>query len=144
MVGTMLVKCWTWRGIPAKTEHWPCVGSMLAHRLRRWANNEPTHGQCPVFAGMSSVKKPSFPVCLISIDYHITFAYHLCGAGEYSVVLQTILILNDLNSGKSNYLLIISSCAGERRPYIVLVCRGQITNVKLIEISTLRKWIYLT
>ena len=24
---------------------------MLAHRLRRWPNIEPTHGQCPVFAG---------------------------------------------------------------------------------------------
>ena len=24
---------------------------MLAHRLRRWPNIEPTHGQCPVFTG---------------------------------------------------------------------------------------------
>ena len=36
---------------PANTGHCPCVGSMLAHRLRRWPNIEPTHGQCPVFAG---------------------------------------------------------------------------------------------
>ena len=29
---------------------------MLVHRLRRWPNIEPTHGQCPVFAGsMTSI-----------------------------------------------------------------------------------------
>ena len=37
---------------PANIRHWPCVDSMLAHRLWRWPNIEPTHGQCPVFAGM--------------------------------------------------------------------------------------------
>ena len=26
----------------------PCVGLMLGQRRRRWANIEPTHGQCPV------------------------------------------------------------------------------------------------
>ena len=38
---------------PANTGHCPCVGSMLTHRLRRFPNIEPTHGQCPVFAGYS-------------------------------------------------------------------------------------------
>ena len=28
------------------------AGSMLAHRLRRWPNIEPTYGQCPMFAGL--------------------------------------------------------------------------------------------
>ena len=36
---------------PANTGHCRCVGSMLAQRRRRWANIEPTHGQCSVFAG---------------------------------------------------------------------------------------------
>ena len=31
------------------------VGSMLAHRLRRWPNIEPTMGQCPVFAENTGV-----------------------------------------------------------------------------------------
>ena len=35
----------------SNTGHSPYVGSMLAHRLRRWPNIEPTHGQCFVFAG---------------------------------------------------------------------------------------------
>ena len=39
---------------PANTVHWPCVG-MLAYRLRRWPNIEPTHGECPVFAGVGYV-----------------------------------------------------------------------------------------
>ena len=38
-------------GPPAKTGYWPCVGSMLAHRQRRWSNIETTRGQCHVFAG---------------------------------------------------------------------------------------------
>ena len=38
--------------IPANTGHCPCVVSMLAQRRRRWANIEPTHGQCLVFAGI--------------------------------------------------------------------------------------------
>ena len=33
---------------------------MLAHRLRRWPNIEPTMGQCIVFAGLN---EPSTPVC---------------------------------------------------------------------------------
>ena len=31
-----------WRGIPANTRHWPNVGSILGHRLRRWPGIEPT------------------------------------------------------------------------------------------------------
>ena len=38
--------------IPANTGHCSCVGSMLGQRRRRWTNIEPTHEQCPVFAGM--------------------------------------------------------------------------------------------
>ena len=37
--------------LPSKQRTWPCAGSMLAHRLRRWANIEQTHGHCPLFAG---------------------------------------------------------------------------------------------
>ena len=36
---------------PANTTHWNNVGSMLAHRLRRWLNIKPTLFQCVVFAG---------------------------------------------------------------------------------------------
>ena len=42
---------WNAGNTPANAGHCPCVGSMLAHRLRRWPNIEPTHGQCPVFSG---------------------------------------------------------------------------------------------
>ena len=38
--------------IPANRKHSHKVGSMLAHRLRRWSNIEPTLGECLVFAGM--------------------------------------------------------------------------------------------
>ena len=38
---------------PADTRHWPNVGSMLADRLRRRPNIEPTLGQRLVFAGLS-------------------------------------------------------------------------------------------
>ena len=46
--------------IPANTGHCPCVGSMLGNRLRRWPNIEPTHGQCPVFAGIQSQARQQF------------------------------------------------------------------------------------
>ena len=36
---------------PVKKIHWPNVGSMLGHRLRRWPSIEPTVDQCIVFAG---------------------------------------------------------------------------------------------
>ena len=36
---------------PANTWHCPCVVSMLGPRRWRLANIEPTHAQCPVFAG---------------------------------------------------------------------------------------------
>ena len=37
--------------VPTNTRHSLKVGSMLAHRLRRWANIEPTLGESLVFAG---------------------------------------------------------------------------------------------
>ena len=37
---------------PANTGHSPKVGSMLAQRLRRWSNIEPTLDECFVFAGV--------------------------------------------------------------------------------------------
>ena len=36
---------------PANTRRSPNAGTMLAHRLRRWANIVPTLGERPVFAG---------------------------------------------------------------------------------------------
>ena len=39
--------------IPANTRHWTNVGLMLARRLRRRANINPTLVQCLVFAGIS-------------------------------------------------------------------------------------------
>ena len=36
---------------PANTKSLSKVGSMLAHRLRRWSNIEPTLGERLVFAG---------------------------------------------------------------------------------------------
>ena len=39
---------------PEDTIHWPNVGSMLVHRLRRWFNMKPTLGECLVFAVESS------------------------------------------------------------------------------------------
>ena len=29
------------------------VGSVLVHGLRRWPNNDPTSGECVMYAGMS-------------------------------------------------------------------------------------------
>ena len=46
-------RLWLCQASPSK--HGTLPGSMLAHRLRRWPNIEPTHGQCPVFAGLSDV-----------------------------------------------------------------------------------------
>ena len=40
---------------PANMGHWPRVDSMLAHRLRRRANFEPSRSQSPVHAGSVSV-----------------------------------------------------------------------------------------
>ena len=34
-------------------KHRPDVGLLLAHRLRRWPNSEPTLDQCLMFAGMA-------------------------------------------------------------------------------------------
>ena len=43
---------------PANARRSPNVESMLAHRLRRWPNTDPTLGQRLVFAGSSSSTKP--------------------------------------------------------------------------------------
>ena len=39
-------------GYTANTRYWAIVGSMLAHRLRRWPTIDPAMGQCLVLAGM--------------------------------------------------------------------------------------------
>ena len=44
-----------WYTIPMNTRHPPNVGLILAHRLRRWANINPTLGGCLVFAGIYPV-----------------------------------------------------------------------------------------
>ena len=46
---------WTARqdDFSANTGHSPNAVSMLAHRLRRWANIETALGECPVFAGIN-------------------------------------------------------------------------------------------
>ena len=41
--------------IPANTIHSPIVGSMLAHRLRRWPNIDPTMGESIMFPGIPIV-----------------------------------------------------------------------------------------
>ena len=51
-IGAETVSSWP-TYIPANTRHQPNVGTMLAHRLRRWPNIAPRLGGCLVFAGMT-------------------------------------------------------------------------------------------
>ena len=50
---------WVLQRFPANTRRSPNVGSMLAYRLRRWANIEPTLCARLVFAGLSYYYYPS-------------------------------------------------------------------------------------
>ena len=45
---------------------WPNVGLMLAYRLRRWPNNNPTLGQRFVFAGNLAVNSHSSDILIDS------------------------------------------------------------------------------
>ena len=58
--------------VPASTIHWPNIGTMLNHRLRRWFNIEPTLGQCIVFA-RTCVHVPF--TCLSSVMCHKSNCY---------------------------------------------------------------------
>ena len=47
--------------VPVNTERWSNGGSMLAHRLRRWPNIDPTLGQRLVFAGVWTTSPTQSP-----------------------------------------------------------------------------------
>ena len=52
--GKPVAHCWTKVGtFQANTRQWTNVGSMLAHRLRRWANIDPTLVEYLVFARLA-------------------------------------------------------------------------------------------
>ena len=59
---------------PAYTRRSPDVGSMLAHRRRRWASIEPTSGERLVYAGTVHDPADFHSVCPLSlpIDYTAT------------------------------------------------------------------------
>ena len=80
--------------IPGNMIHWPNVGSMLGHRLRRWPSIGPTLGQCIVFAGILSVIKGETTRCNLFCRIQSVTAHIVCGE---AIVIAFFLFLSKWN-----------------------------------------------
>ena len=77
----------------ANTKHPPRVGSMLVHRLRRWANLEPIFDKCYEFAGMSG---SDLSIILYDCEPHsMVPGIVLCGAHSVTEGLDRISLYCD-------------------------------------------------
>ena len=62
---------------PRNTRRWPKVGLMLAHRLRRWPNNNPTSGQRLVFAGTWSRRSVYISCLFYRVFFTLSDVFHI-------------------------------------------------------------------